>query len=504
MRLTLVQVLTRHGDRTSIVPLPVETRAQWAPWLVPEGQAKALAAVAAPDPNLPRPSLIDATREDWHGQLTTQGVAQLVDTGAQLRAWLVDGGRPDGEHAGGALLPVTHDEARRAAAITIRATGTNRTLQSAQALIAGLYPGAYSVAPPAPLPVEVRQRARESMFPNPGLACARHLELLRSLDADAEVLAAERAAWERAPLAELRAVVHDRNVAARARELEEALAAAEAQKVAEESADGSNVTHFTAPPSTAHPSERAGETTVASVSEPIAASPRGARTEDGVDARARALGVPAHLLREPRQPSATAVWEPLQARANHGLPLPSGVDATDLATVRRAAEVRHILRASNAEAAALAGGRLLKELADEIEDVVGERANQRLSVYSGHDASIIALLAAMGAFEGEWPPVASTVVVETWRGGGGGRGGARWSTRSYPAEVRAGRPEADAMVRVVFNGRVIDLPGCAEQEPLHRGGLCPLEAFVAMADRKNPRNYEEACKLKGKRGRARM
>jgi len=46
------------------------------------------------------------------------------------------------------------------------------------------------------------------------------------------------------------------------------------------------------------------------------------------------------------------VWEPLQARANHGLPLPDGVDAADVAAVRRAAELRHVHQSTNAEAGA--------------------------------------------------------------------------------------------------------------------------------------------------------
>jgi hypothetical protein len=44
------------------------------------------------------------------------------------------------------------------------------------------------------------------------------------------------------------------------------------------------------------------------------------------------------------------------APLNHGLALPPGVDAADLAAVRRAAEVRHSHRANNDEAAALGGG----------------------------------------------------------------------------------------------------------------------------------------------------
>ena len=62
--------------------------------------------------------------------------------------------------------------------------------------------------------------------------------------------------------------------------------------------------------------------------------------------------------------------------------------------------VRHIHRAASAEAAALAGGRLLSELAEEAHAVAAAgTAPQRLSVYAGHDSSIIALLAVLGAYQ---------------------------------------------------------------------------------------------------------
>jgi hypothetical protein len=166
------------------------------------------------------------------------------------------------------------------------------------------------------------------------------------------------------------------------------------------------------------------------------------------------------------------------------------VTASDVALIRRAAEVRYINRATNMEGAGLTGGRLLRELANEAADVANGKSTQKLSLYSGHDSTIIALLAVLGAFQGEWPPVASTVVVETWKVGDG-LGRPHWSSRA----LKAG--EDGDMVRVLFNGEVLPLPGCAGQDPIHRGGLCALDKFVAMADERDPRDYEEACKPRG-------
>lgn len=472
-RLAFVQLLTRHGDRTSINPLPMETREQWAHLLPDERACASMTASAAPHP--PNPTLLDAKREAaWHGQLTTKGVDQMRDTGRALRAWLV-------ERVGIDILPPTLEEAVATNAVKIRSTSTRRTVQSAQAMIQGLYgvrdvdatPGECAPASSPALRIEVRDRMDESMFPNPGMSCKRQIELMKSLDGDEVVRAAEQAAWGRQTLAAVRDRVHARNVDKRRRQREEALRELRAIKEG-----GVDPIVTSAGESLRVNSTGAGESTVGEQAEPVPTS--AAKGE-----------LPPHLERDPRQPSCTSVWEPLQARANHGLELPENVTGADVALIRRAAEVRYINRATNAEGAGLTGGRLLRELANEAAAFAANESPTKLSVYSGHDSTIIALLAVLGAFQGEWPPVASTVVVETWRVGSFGR--AHWSSRALG---RVG--EGGEMVRVLFNGEVLPLPGCAGQDPTHRGGLCALDEFVAMADERDPRDYEAACKPRGK------
>ena len=522
-RLAFVQVLTRHGDRTSINPLPFETRDQWRELLLSEEEQASLATRAAPFPANPG-GLLDARRVDadgqdtsWHGQLTKQGVAQLTHTGSALREWLVGAG----------ALPASREAALAAAAVKIRSTGTRRTVQSAQAMMGGLYPESREnddgranapsddddakhapgpgpggdaarrqtrrAEPAAPFPIEVRDRFRESMFPNPGMACARQTELMRALDGDELVRDAEARAWESEALRAVRAETHERNVARRRsrerREKEKAARTAEATEApAERVRDAAS---------------GEGESSVASVAEP-SAFVRVAARDEGDEAKAR--------VSSSRLPSAASVWEPLQARLNHGLALPAGVTSGDVARIREAAEVRYVNRATNAEGAALAGGRLLRELAEESHDVInvarGGQNKPKLSVFSGHDSSILALLAVLGAFPGEWPPVASTVLVETWlvdeRVAGArvpGVGRPHWSERTVSSDSRIairdsakrGSEEKQAMVRVLFNGTVLPLAGCAGQEDARKGGLCSLAAFRDMARRRDPEDYRKAC-----------
>ena len=170
------------------------------------------------------PALLDQSRATWHGQLTAQGVAQLVDTGAGLRAWLVGDG--------GGLLPSTVEQAQAAGTVKVRSTGTRRTVQSAQSLIMGLYPPSGGDDVRAPLAMEVRDRLSESMFPNPGMACERLEELVKLLDGDDVVAAAEASAWERVGLSAVRDAVHARNLEKRVSLRKEAVAAVEASAAA--------------------------------------------------------------------------------------------------------------------------------------------------------------------------------------------------------------------------------------------------------------------------------
>ena len=299
------------------------------------------------------PALLDQSRATWHGQLTAQGVAQLVDTGAGLRAWLVGDG--------GGLLPSTVEQAQAAGTVKVRSTGTRRTVQSAQSLIMGLYPPSGGDDVRAPLAMEVRDRLSESMFPNPGMACERLEELVKLLDGDDVVAAAEASAWERVGLSAVRDAVHARNLEKRVSLRKEAVAAVEASAaaaaVSPSSTDASSVPASQSSEAMAGAaattelgaslSPRGERTTVASVDErpnvtslvatqaavtpaalavtasAVSHSPAAASSADHIhsattipvpaaaaatSASAAIADVPVHLLRDPRLPSAISVW----------------------------------------------------------------------------------------------------------------------------------------------------------------------------------------------------
>ena len=72
--------------------------------------------------------------------------------------------------------------------------------------------------------------------------------------------------------------------------------------------------------------------------------------------------------------------------------------------------------------------------------------------------------------------------------------GQEFSCKEGPAGPTAhSRNAKKVMVRVLFNGAVLPLVGCAGQEDAKKGGLCSLAAFRDMARRRDPEDYRKAC-----------
>ena len=80
-----------------------------------------------------------------------------------------------------------------------------------------------------------------------------------------------------------------------------------------------------------------------------------------------------------------------------------------------------------------------------------------MSLYSGHDTTLIPLLRLLGINpNNEWPPFASSVQIELYR-----------------KNVTADDVTGTYVVRVIYNDRVYALPACSDT-------LCPLGEFVAL------------------------
>jgi hypothetical protein len=82
-----------------------------------------------------------------------------------------------------------------------------------------------------------------------------------------------------------------------------------------------------------------------------------------------------------------------------------------------------------------------KDETDEMDD-----HSKQLHIFSGHDDTIGGILAALQVKDWGWPPYASNILIELWKG------------------------ENGYAVRVIYNGKQLQLPFCSDE-------LCPLDVF---------------------------
>ena len=116
----------------------------------------------------------------------------------------------------------------------------------------------------------------------------------------------------------------------------------------------------------------------------------------------------------------------------------------------------------------------------------GQRAAAAtMRLLSGHDTTVVPVLAALGAYDDHWPPYASFVAFELWgpRSGQGELGG----------ELGIG---GEPMVRVLFNGEPVKVRGVtwAPAEAPEDVGLMRLSEFISALRPLVPTDVEAECR----------
>ena len=156
-----------------------------------------------------------------------------------------------------------------------------------------------------------------------------------------------------------------------------------------------------------------------------------------------------------------------------GLPLCDGsscLDEKSAEAVLDAADLFYSQRyqgsAGGKRASSLGMYSLLDEIVDGFDAVLADAtAPKRLALYAGHDTVVAPLLAALGAFDGRWPPLASRVVFELLRG---------------------------ARVRVLFNGKQV--PAFGARAPTLADFRRGVDALLGGAA-----TFEAACRVEASR-----
>uniref|UniRef100_A0A6S9KUC0 Acid phosphatase n=1 Tax=Heterosigma akashiwo TaxID=2829 RepID=A0A6S9KUC0_HETAK len=103
---------------------------------------------------------------------------------------------------------------------------------------------------------------------------------------------------------------------------------------------------------------------------------------------------------------------------------------------------------------------LVQRMKTKILQAINDEAFTSFALYSGHDSTVMPLLAALGLWDGRWGAYASLLAFELHR-----RKGAIGSDR------------ADFYSRVVYNGKVIAHDKCA-MDSATRGELCPVNVLL--------------------------
>ncbi|KAI9322615.1 histidine phosphatase superfamily [Dichotomocladium elegans] len=186
-------------------------------------------------------------------------------------------------------------------------------------------------------------------------------------------------------------------------------------------------------------------------------------------------------------PSANGILDTLAAAKAHGFDLPEEVNDQVMNDLENIVVLEYFHAAIHSqEARRLGVGRLLGEIRDRMQARVdGSDKSSKLFVYSGHDTTVGPVLINLGAYDMKWPGFSSAIIFELFKQK---QGGSNWF----------GKKENE-YVRVRYNDKVLELPGCAKDGDHHSNGdksLCTLEAFKRIVKDQVPDDWASECKAK--------
>jgi hypothetical protein len=153
------------------------------------------------------------------------------------------------------------------------------------------------------------------------------------------------------------------------------------------------------------------------------------------------------------------IYEPLSANVQHNLALPEGITAEDMDLMRQLADWNYHYQFIGKQVGRITGGPFVGEVAGLFDRFVETGGGApKLSIYSGHQRTILGLEAALG--------------IET--------------------ERTDGIADGEYAVRLTFTSsegsRPITIPGCD-------GEMCSLDSFMAVAREVVPRDWRQACTM---------
>ncbi|KAI7857192.1 histidine phosphatase superfamily [Circinella umbellata] len=187
-------------------------------------------------------------------------------------------------------------------------------------------------------------------------------------------------------------------------------------------------------------------------------------------------------------PSANGIMDTLVAAKAHGFDLPPDIDEGVMRDLEDVVilDFFHTAMKSH-EGRRLGIGRLVGDIRDRMVEKTAGVNDRKLHIYSGHDTTVGPLLISLGVFDKRWPPFSSSIIFELFKEKGTNLS---WTSRIF------GQKEQPHYVRVRYNDKILELPGCHAIEDHHSSGdksLCTFEAFKKIVKDQVPENWNEEC-----------
>ncbi|GAB5363121.1 hypothetical protein AAMO2058_000856200 [Amorphochlora amoebiformis] len=131
----------------------------------------------------------------------------------------------------------------------------------------------------------------------------------------------------------------------------------------------------------------------------------------------RVTKIDRQLMRGLGYPSGGIRWaqarEVLTCYLLQGRELPNNLTADDIDAIGEVNGFIWGAQFTDSTVARLSTGRLFAEVFSDFELAIDDPDDcNKMSLYSGHDSTLVPLLAALGVYEGQWPPYASYIVIE--------------------------------------------------------------------------------------------
>ncbi len=163
-------------------------------------------------------------------------------------------------------------------------------------------------------------------------------------------------------------------------------------------------------------------------------------------------------------------------------PLPVGLTEEDANKVEEAAAIMAGKVFEGEELNRLSIGPFISELLHTQQNTVDfyqgktNKSGHIMEAYFGHDTSLIPLLTALDTYKqfNEWPGFAANCTFELYR---------RHKSKN------------EFYIRLLFDDRILKIPGCEKIAPATKDGLYPFDAFKEVATKLIPKDYKQECSL---------